>query len=92
MIPEPKLVQCIREGYSTTTLASDVIAGVTVGLVALPLAMAFAIASGVPPQNGIYCAIVAGFTPASTVWRQMSKVRGVMFEWWNEPVSVRIAR
>jgi SulP family sulfate permease len=36
-------------------------AGVTVGLVALPLAMAFAIASGVPPQNGIYCAGVAGF-------------------------------
>jgi SulP family sulfate permease len=35
---------------------------VTVGLVALPLAMAFAIASGVPPQNGIYCAVVAGFT------------------------------
>src|SRR5205823_4379426 len=36
-------------------------AGVTVGLVALPLAMAFAIASGVPPQAGLYCAIVAGF-------------------------------
>lgn len=40
---------------------SDLIAGVTVGLVALPLAMAFAIASGVPPQAGIYCAIVTGF-------------------------------
>ena len=38
------------------------IAGVTVGLVALPLAMAFAIASGVPPQNGLYCAVIAGFT------------------------------
>ena len=37
------------------------IAGVTVGLVALPLAMAFAIASGVPPQTGIYCAVIAGF-------------------------------
>src|SRR5204863_5518093 len=42
-------------------LASDLVAGVTVGLVALPLAMAFAIASGVPPQTGIYTAIVAGF-------------------------------
>ncbi|HXX99342.1 MAG TPA: SulP family inorganic anion transporter, partial [Candidatus Limnocylindrales bacterium] len=41
--------------------AHDLIAGVTVGLVALPLAMAFAIASGVPPQSGIYCAIVTGF-------------------------------
>src|SRR5207245_8963063 len=40
---------------------SDLIAGVTVGLVALPLAMAFAIASGVPPQAGLYCAIVTGF-------------------------------
>ena len=41
--------------------SADLIAGVTVGLVALPLAMAFAIASGVPPQAGIYCAIVTGF-------------------------------
>ena len=40
---------------------NDVVAGLTVGLVALPLAMAFAIASGVPPQNGLYCAVVAGF-------------------------------
>lgn len=47
--------------YSRQKLVSDVIAGVTVGLVALPLAMAFAIASGVPPQAGLYCAVVAGF-------------------------------
>ncbi len=58
--PLPKLVRCWRE-YSPRTLAADVIAGITVGLVALPLAMAFAIASGVAPQSGIYCAIVAGF-------------------------------
>ena len=42
-------------------MLSDGIAGITVGLVALPLAMAFAIASGVTPQAGLYCAIVAGF-------------------------------
>ena len=60
-IPLPRLIACLREGYSLTTLARDLVAGLTVGLVALPLAMAFAIASGVPPQNGIYCAIVAGF-------------------------------
>jgi SulP family sulfate permease len=47
--------------YSWHKFASDVLAGVTVGLVALPLAMAFAIASGVAPQAGLYCAIVAGF-------------------------------
>jgi hypothetical protein len=61
-IPLPKLVQSLKQGYSSDALVSDLIAGLTVGLVALPLAMAFAIASGLPPQNGIYCAIIAGFT------------------------------
>jgi SulP family sulfate permease len=49
------------QGYSITSFAHDALSGITVGLVALPLAMAFAIASGVPPQSGIYCAIVTGF-------------------------------
>src|SRR5467141_497142 len=48
-------------GYDRHKFLSDLIAGVTVGLVALPLAMAFAIASGVSPQAGLYCAIVTGF-------------------------------
>jgi sulfate permease, SulP family len=56
----PKSVTALRN-YSREKFVSDVIAGVTVGLVALPLAMAFAIASGVPPQAGLYCAVVAGF-------------------------------
>jgi SulP family sulfate permease len=56
----PKSVICLRD-YNRQKLAADVFAGVTVGLVALPLAMAFAISSGVPPQAGIYTAIVAGF-------------------------------
>src|SRR5262245_64392397 len=47
--------------YDRHALVRDVIAGVTVGLVALPLAMAFGIASGVTPQAGIYTAIVGGF-------------------------------
>ena len=47
--------------YSARTLLSDLIAGVTVGLVALPLAMAFAVSSGMSPQAGIYCAVVTGF-------------------------------
>jgi len=56
----PKSVILLRD-YNTEKFVHDLIAGVTVGLVALPLAMAFAIASGVPPQAGIYCAIVTGF-------------------------------
>ena len=60
-VPLPKLVELLRQGYSVDALLNDLVAGVTVGLVALPLAMAFAIASGVPPQNGLYCAVVAGF-------------------------------
>jgi SulP family sulfate permease len=56
----PKSVLYLRD-YDRHKFLSDLIAGVTVGLVALPLAMAFAIASGVSPQAGIYCAIVTGF-------------------------------
>src|ERR1700727_189966 len=56
----PKLVLSLRH-YSRKNLIADLIAGVTVGLVALPLAMAFAIASGVKPEAGIYTAVIAGF-------------------------------
>src|ERR1700722_7633273 len=56
----PKSVLCLRD-YNRAKFLLDLIAGVTVGLVALPLAMAFAIASGLSPQAGIYCAIVTGF-------------------------------
>src|SRR5581483_11646566 len=57
----PKSVVCLREGYSRSQFLNDLIAGVVVGVVALPLALAFAIASGVPPERGLYTAIVAGF-------------------------------
>src|ERR1041384_4868894 len=56
----PKSVICLRD-YNLNKFIRDVIAGITVGLVALPLAMAFSIASGLTPQAGIYCAIVTGF-------------------------------
>ena len=58
---EPKLVTTFREGYSAKQFIADLLAGVTVGVVALPLAIAFAIASGVEPERGLYTAIVAGF-------------------------------
>jgi sulfate permease, SulP family len=56
----PKSVICLRD-YNWHKFSGDLFAGLTVGLVALPLAMAFAISSGVPPQAGLYTAIVAGF-------------------------------
>src|SRR4051795_6979524 len=56
----PKLLLSLRD-YSTQQFVADIIAGITVGLVALPLAMAFGIASGVTPEAGIYTAIVGGF-------------------------------
>ncbi len=57
----PKLITCLKSGYDLKTFLSDLFAGITVGLVALPLAMAFAIASGVTPDRGLYTAVVAGF-------------------------------
>jgi SulP family sulfate permease len=56
----PKSVILLRT-YDRQKFVSDLIAGITVGLVALPLAMAFAISSGLSPQAGLYCAIVTGF-------------------------------
>ncbi|RCS56515.1 STAS domain-containing protein [Parvibium lacunae] len=56
----PRLFDSLR-GYNRSRLLQDVSAGLTVGVVALPLAMAFAIASGVKPENGIFTAIIAGF-------------------------------
>jgi len=57
----PKLFLALRH-YSVKLFLHDLLAGVTVGLVALPLAMAFGIASGVTPQAGLYTAVVAGFS------------------------------
>src|SRR5580692_13106767 len=56
----PKSLVALRD-YSGKKFAADLAAGITVGLVALPLSMAFAIASGAPPEAGLYTAVVAGF-------------------------------
>src|SRR5271165_3776106 len=56
----PKSILCLRD-YNLNKFLRDLVAGITVGLVALPLAMAFSIASGLTPQAGIYCAVVTGF-------------------------------
>lgn len=61
---EPKLFTVFREGYTRHQFTRDLTAGVVVGIVALPLAIAFAIASGAKPEQGLYTAVVAGFVIA----------------------------
>lgn len=58
---EPKLLTVLRQGYRWDDLRADAVAGLTVAIVALPLAMALAIASGTTPEKGLHTAIVAGF-------------------------------
>lgn len=57
----PKLITCLREGYDLKRLGKDALAGLTVAIVALPLSMGIAIASGVGPERGLFTAIIAGF-------------------------------
>lgn len=57
----PKSILYLRHGYSLETFKKDLIAGITVGIISLPLAMAFAIASGTTPDKGLFTAIIAGF-------------------------------
>src|SRR5271167_464561 len=101
----PRSVSCLR-GYTARQLSQDLIAGLTVGLVALPLAMAFAIASGVPPQAGLYTAVVAGFLISSLgLWRSSawaawrwseSWLACCSWSWvspaWGQPSSTSLAR
>ncbi len=57
----PKSIICFREGYNRQLFFHDLFAGISVGVIALPLALAFAIGSGVTPEKGLFTAIVAGF-------------------------------
>jgi SulP family sulfate permease len=57
----PKLITVLREGYGFGDFRADVISGLTVAIVALPLSMAIAIASGVTPDRGLYTAVIGGF-------------------------------
>ena len=57
----PKLVTVLREGYHLADLRADILAGLTVAIVALPLSMAIAIASGAAPERGLFTAAIGGF-------------------------------
>ena len=57
----PKLLTVLHEGYGLDRLVKDIIAGLTVAVVALPLAMGIAIGSGATPERGLFTAIIAGF-------------------------------
>jgi SulP family sulfate permease len=61
---QPKLFTILREGYTREMFTGDLLGGLTVGVVALPLSIALAIASGVKPEQGLYTAIFAGFVIA----------------------------
>ncbi|HSP59133.1 MAG TPA: SulP family inorganic anion transporter, partial [Halomonas sp.] len=65
-LPGHALITAWREGYGLAELRRDLMAGLTIGIVAVPLSMALAIATGVPPQHGLYTAIVAGAIIALT--------------------------
>src|SRR6478735_7109076 len=57
----PKLITVFREGYGVDDFRADIVSGLTVAIVALPLSMAIAIGSGVTPDRGLYAAVVGGF-------------------------------
>ncbi len=63
-LPAAAMRAVLREGYGAADLRADLLAGTVVGIVAIPLAMALAVAVGAPPQHGLYTAIVAGFLTA----------------------------
>ncbi len=57
----PKFFSCLKAGYSKETIFKDLFAGITIGIISLPLIMAFSIAAGLPPERGLYTGVVAGF-------------------------------
>jgi SulP family sulfate permease len=59
---EPQLITVMREGYSLARFGNDLLAGIIVGIVSLPLSIAFAIASGLKPEQGLITGVIAGFT------------------------------
>ncbi len=90
----PKLVTVLREGYGLAGLRADVLAGLTVAIVALPLSMAIAMASGATPERGLYTAIVGGFVVSLLGGSrfQIGGPAGPSSCWWRSPSSATASR
>ena len=83
----PKLVTVWREGYRLPDFRADVIAGLTVAIVALPLSMAIAIASGVDPGRGLTTAVIGGFLVSALGGSRRSAVPPARSSfWWRPPL------
>ena len=63
---KPKIISCLK-GYNSKQFINDIVAGIIVAIIALPLSIALALASGVEPAQGVYTAIFAGFTVPSVL-------------------------
>jgi hypothetical protein len=86
----PKLLTVFREGYGLDGFRADTISGLTVAIVALPLSMAIAIASGVTPDRGLYAAVVGGFICVAARRQSLSRSVGLQELsscWWRWPSS-----
>ncbi len=79
----PKLLTVLREGYTLANLRADAVAGLTVAIVALPLSMAIAIASGASPAQGLYTAIVGGFLISALGGSRSSSARARSTNFWG---------
>ena len=81
----PKLATMLREGYGVDRLRRDAMAALTVAIVALPLSMAIAVASGVSPDRGLYAAIIGGFVVSALSGSrfQIGGPAGAFTCWWR---------
>jgi sulfate permease, SulP family len=81
----PKLLTTLGEGYSLGKLRQDAVAGLTVAVVALPLSMAIAVASGVTPERGLFTAIVGGFLVSAAADFKSAARQAPSSCWWRQP-------
>jgi SulP family sulfate permease len=83
----PKLATVLAEGYNLGCFRRDMLAALTVGIVALPLSMAIAVASGVSPERGLYAAVIGGFLVSALGGSRRSAVPPARSSfWWRPPL------